>query len=656
MKNLSLEYFNDAALLPVALLCFLFSTVIWIYFYFIKDKTMQEEEKKDVPVLSFVHSTKPYPSYRKKDIRNIIWITGIYAIISFYQLGSLKFPVTTWQPSKTGQDIVFELKTDTNFDAIYTIYGEGDNNSNPDTYQLGTEGIQIYGSNDHHSWDLITTLKKGSIYQYQIIEGNWKYKYVWLRSTNKNNSLTEIGLRSSSHTSFVPLSIEMDGQKDSQYPATLLIDEQDKLVLHPTYYDQSYFDEIYHPRNAWEIANGQDMYATVHPLFGTNTMALFIKLFGMSPFVWRLPGALFGIFMIPLMYGIARRLFYKTSIATIASILLAFDFMHLTTSRIGTLEPFSIFWIMVMFYYMIRYIQMSWYDTTFFKQLKYLSLCGITMGIAIATKWTACYSAVGLAILLFTYFFIQYSDYQKAKKHLKNAHLVPSEEALAIHIKDVFPKCFAITIGLCFIFFIFIPIIIYAISYIPDRVWKNDGWSFMNVWKQCEYMFQYHSSLNATHPYSSTWKQWLLDLRPIWYYNGYDVNNSQHTISCFSNPLMTWLSLGGIVFTVLDGIRTKKQSALVIVIGYITALAPWMIITRCVFAYHFYPTSIFAILSIAYLFSYLWEYGIAGKSVVCFYIVMYILLFVVFLPATAGFATTNAYIKSLEWFSTWYFG
>ena len=178
----------------------------------------------------------------------------------------------------------------------------------------------------------------------------------------------------------------------------------------------------------------------------------------------------------------------------------------------------------------------------------------------------------------------------------------------------------------------------------------------MNVWKQCEYMFQYHSSLNETHPYSSTWKQWLLDLRPIWYYNGYDVSNSQHTISCFSNPLMTWLSLGAIVFTVLDGIRTKKLSSFVIAIGYITALAPWMIITRCVFAYHFYPTSIFAILSIAYLFSYLWEYGIVGKSVVCFYIVMYILLFVVFLPATAGFATTNTYIKSLEWFSTWYFG
>jgi hypothetical protein len=49
-----------------------------------------------------------------------------------------------------------------------------------------------------------------------------------------------------------------------------LIDEQDKLILHPTYLNQAYFDEIYHPRNAWEIATGHIMYATVHPLFGTT--------------------------------------------------------------------------------------------------------------------------------------------------------------------------------------------------------------------------------------------------------------------------------------------------------------------------------------------------------------------------------------------------
>ena len=642
MQEISLTLFKDAELLPILFTCILFSIVVFVIFHFSKDNDHDESLKKQQYKF---HATKTYPKYTKKDIRNLILITGCYAIVSLWKLGSTTFPTTTWQPtSSTGsQDVVFKLTDDTTFNAIYTIYGEGDNNSNSDTYQLGTEGMIIYGSNDNETWEQITTLEKGSIYQYQIIEGNWDYEYVWLHSSNKNNSLTEFALRNLESTGFVSLEVSLDGASDSQYPATLLIDEQDKLVLTPTYEDESYFDEIYHPRNAWEIANGQDMYATVHPLLGTNIMALFIKLFGMSPFVWRLPGAIFGILLIPLFYVIARRLFKKTTLATIAGVLLACDFMHLTTSRIGTLEPFSVFWILVMFYFMIRYIQMSWYDTPFLKQFKYLALCGISMGIAIATKWTACYSAVGLAILLFGYFGIQYMDYQKNKK--KNKQLVA-----------LFPKRLAVTIGLCFVFFIGIPIIIYVLSYMPDKVWKGDSWSIANVWKQCLYMYNYHSKLQATHPYSSTWNQWLFDIRPIWYYNGYDSNGYQHTISCFSNPLMTWMAIGSILFTLVDGIRAKKLSSGVICIGYITALAPWIIITRCVFAYHFYPTSFFAILSIVYLFSYLWDMGKVGKSVVIIYIVVYILLFLAFLPATAGFATTNSYIKSIEWFSTWYFG
>lgn len=642
MNEISLTLFKDAELLPILIVCVIFSAIIFFIFHFIKDNN--EEYKEEKQNKSF-HFTKNYPKYTKKDHRNLILITGCYAIISLWKLGTTTFPTTTWQPtSSTGsQDVVFHLTKETTFNAIYTIYGEGDNNSNPDTYQLGTEGMIVYGSNDNKEWEQIATLEKGSIYQYQIIEGNWDYEYVWLHSSNKNNSLTEFALRNSEETGFVPLEVSLDGGSDSAYPATLLIDEQDKLVLFPTYEDQSYFDEIYHPRNAWEIANGQDMYATVHPLLGTNIIALFIKLFGMNPFVFRLPGALFGIALIPLFYAIARRLFKNREFATIAGILLAGDFMHLTTSRIGTLEPFSVFWILVMFYFMIRYIQMSWYDTPFLKQFKYLALCGISMGIAIATKWTACYSAVGLAILLFGYFGVQYLDYKKNRK--KNLELV-----------SIFPKRLFVTIGLCFIFFIGIPIIIYVLSYLPDKVWKGDTWSISNVWKQCVYMYNYHSNLQATHPYSSTWNQWLLDIRPIWYYNGYDSDGYQHTISCFSNPLMTWTAIGTIVFTFIDGIREKKLSAIVICVGYITALAPWFIITRCVFAYHFYPTSFFAILSIVYVFSYLWKMGKIGKSIIIGYCIVYCFLFFMFLPATAGFATTNTFIKSIEWFSTWYFG
>ena len=77
-------------------------------------------------------------------------------------------------------------------------------------------------------------------------------------------------------------------------------------VISPTYYDQAYFDEIYHVRNAWEIANGQYMYASVHPLLGTNIIALSIHLFGMNPLAWRLPGAIAGVVMLPVLYGILK--------------------------------------------------------------------------------------------------------------------------------------------------------------------------------------------------------------------------------------------------------------------------------------------------------------------------------------------------------------
>lgn len=644
MKNLSLKLCNDTELIPLLLILAIVSFVIFLLFHFIPNT----KEKKTQQTQTFFHQTKHYPKYTKTDWRNILVITICYAIISLWHLGTNTFPTTTWQPSSQTdtQDIIFHFTQSTTFDAIYTIYGEGDNNANPDTYQLGTQGIQIYGSNDHKTWDLLTELEKGSIYQYQITEGSWNYAYIWLRSTNKNNSLTEIAFRNTKNDGFLPIEVDTD-ITNTKYPATLLIDEQDKIPLTPTYENESYFDEIYHPRNAWEIANGQDMYATVHPLMGTNIMALFIHVFGMSPLVYRLPGAIFGILLIPLFYALTRRLFSKTSCATMSSILLAADFMHLTTSRIATLEPFSVFWILVMFYFMIRYTQLSWYDTSFKKEMFYLGLSGITMGIAIATKWTACYSAVGLAILLFSSFIVQYKDYRKAKQ---------INDAQAKYVRSIFPKRLCLTIALCFVFFIFIPIVIYALSYLPDHVWKNDTWSLANVWKQCIYMYEYHTNLNATHPYSSTWKQWLLDARPIWYYNGYDANGLQHTISCFSNPLMTWTALGTVLFTLLDGIRTRSYASRVICVGYITALAPWIIITRCVFAYHFYPTSFFAILSIVYVFRYVWQDGKIGKYIIVIYFLFYIGLFLAFLPATAGFGTTNAYIKSLEWFSTWYFG
>jgi dolichyl-phosphate-mannose--protein O-mannosyl transferase len=171
-------------------------------------------------------------------------------------------------------------------------------------------------------------------------------------------------------------------------------------------------------------------------------------------------------------------------------------------------------------------------------------------------------------------------------------------------------------------------------------------------------MYHYHINLKATHPYQSTWYQWLLDIRPIWYYSGVKAEGVSHSISCFSNPLLTWAGLLSIFFVIYHCIREKDPKAWFILIGYATALGPWiLLVKRCVFAYHFYPTSFFTMLAIVYEAEKLLKKN-EEKAVkfLKLFTIAYVFLFVMFLPATAGFGTTQGYIKLLEWFPTWYFG
>lgn len=585
----------------------------------------------------FLYHLKFFKAEKHHYLLSLTLLTIIYAVISFWQLGSTTFPTTTWQPAVEKQEIVLNFGKIEKFDAIYTIYGEGDNNSNPQSYQIGTQDIHLFGSNDLQQWQEITVLKQGNIYTYSIQEGYWEYQYIKLVTTNKNNSLTEIGFRNLAHSNFLPVTILQDEYKNTKYPAKMLIDEQDKLVLSPTYYNQAYFDEIYHVRNAWEIANRQYMYASVHPLLGTNIIALSIHLFGMHPFAWRLPGAIASVLMLPVLYGILKHLLKRDYLSLIGPFLLAADFMHITTARIATLEPFSILFILCSFYWMLKYCRSNFYTLPMWKGILYLFLSGIFMGLSIATKWTGCYAAIGLAIMLFTNWIQCFLEYKKDKE-----------------THQQFFKILLTTMLSCILFFIIIPIVIYCISYIPDKIFRNEPWTIANVWKQAQQMYHYHVNLNATHPYQSTWFQWILDLRPMWYYVG-TKGNVFHTISCFSNPLLTWIGLPAILFTTYRALCKKDIVGWYIVVGYFSGLLPWIIyVQRIVFAYHFYPTSLFTIIAIVYCINLLNNRKMS--IVVPAYLAAYLALFILFLPVITGFGTSQQFARFLAWLPGWYFG
>ena len=650
LNETSLHLFRDQELITILILCMICTTASFlISLLFPKADAAYRTEAS---ALSFLKPVRK-PVWGRQDAAAILILTSVTAVITFTKLGTSIFPETTWQPQDAGQSFVLELTDETHSDAVYAVYGEG---FSPDTdyYQLGTSDISLYGSHDGITWEHFLNLEDNGIYHYGIYPCNADYRFIRISSGRLSASLTEIAFRKAGTDSFLPVSVFEDNYAGTAYPASLTVDEQNKLVSDPTYYEEGYFDEVYHPRNAWEIANGQYLYATVHPLFGTNIMALSIKMFGMNPFAWRLPGAVFGILIIPLMYVVLKNMFYHPFYCMFGTALTAFDFMHMTTSRIGTLEPFSIFFILLMYCYMIRFFRGSFYITSFRRQMYYLFLSGVAMGIGIAVKWTACYSAVGLAILLFTNLWMRFREYRRAVKE-DSSGFSPEQQDDIRHVKKLFPRYFLYTILLCFLFFILIPAVIYWISYLPDRVWTN-GWSVRNVWEQNVHMYRYHIDLKAEHPFQSSWYQWLLDLRPIWYYVHTETDGVMHTISCFSNPLLTWAGLPAIIYTIYRTVKEKDPAGWIILTGYFTALMPWVsLVQRCVFAYHFYPTSIFTAAAVTYAAYHLSRKDRDKRRATAF-LAAYILLFIIFLPVVTGFGTSQGYVRLLEWLPGWYFG
>ena len=101
-------------------------------------------------------------------------------------------------------------------------------------------------------------------------------------------------------------------------PANLL-DEQDTMEnlpgifmqeqegeTQPSWWNSTYFDEIYHARTGYEFTKGTVPYETSHPPLGKVLISCCIMIFGMTPFGWRFAGALAGILMLPGIYLLTK--------------------------------------------------------------------------------------------------------------------------------------------------------------------------------------------------------------------------------------------------------------------------------------------------------------------------------------------------------------
>ena len=169
-------------------------------------------------------------------------------------------------------------------------------------------------------------------------------------------------------------------------------------------------------------------------------------------------------------------------------------------------------------------------------------------------------------------------------------------------------------------------------------------------------MLSYHSGLEATHPYSSSWYQWPTMIRPIFYYSGIISSTARQGISAFGNPLVWWVGIPAFLYMIYLIIKEKDRTAAILCISYLAQYLPWCLISRLTFIYHYFPSVPFVVLMIVYAAKQLKKR--TSENTFRMWIILYaaaaVGLFIIFYPVLSGQTVSISYVNTLlRWMDTW---
>ncbi len=345
-----------------------------------------------------------------------------------------------------------------------------------------------------------------------------------------------------------------------------------------------YFDEVYHGYTAVEYAAGNRdtynpwahqntpglAYEWVHPPLAKLIMAGSVWVFGPVSWAWRLPSALFGTAVIGLSGILAWVWWRKASIAIFTSAILAIDGLVLVMSRLAMNDVFFLsFLLLSLILYSLSWEKRSW--------KRWLFAAGISLGAALASKWTTVYIFPLIAIDTF-------------------ARLAQEKKWSWERLSWV--------IG---VFLVTLPAM-YLLSH-AQYFWWGYSWDDFVILQQ--QIYGYHTNLVATHPYQSIPLQWILDLRPVWFHSSSSLNIMSN-IYALANPIFLWSGLGATLLlfaNILQNPSWKSWANIRVLLAYCSLWMPWIFSPRIMFFYHYLPALPFLAMILAGTFSNWIEQG-----------------------------------------------
>ncbi|WP_150271926.1 glycosyltransferase family 39 protein [Paenibacillus tepidiphilus] len=585
----------------------------------------------------------------RRDWIIMLAITAVYAALALTNLGSTKSPETIWRPAAAGDSFVVDLGQSRQLERV-NIFGG-----------VGTGKFKLEFSQTPDAWGspLDVNEEVGNVLIWKSQQLNVPARYVKLTVGTPGFILHEMAFyeQGGGRTPLPVAAVTPEtGTAQEGSPANLF-DEQSIIPEYAGFMNSTYFDEIYHARTAYEHAHGIVAYENTHPPLGKVLISVGMELFGVNPFGWRIIGTLFGVAMLPLIYMMGKRLFHKTLYAALAAGLFALDFMHFTQTRIATIDVYGVFFIMLMFYFMQRYVTMNFYREPLRKTLLPLFWSGLFFGIGVASKWIVLYGGAGLAIMLFLSLFERYREYKAAGRVLAEGN-GDADLKVGLRKADRFWKNTIITLVSCVGFFVVIPAVVYALSFIPVLSVTAEGYTFKGLIDAQKNMYNYHSQLVATHPFASSWWEWPFMKRPVWFYSGGEglPDGRVSSIVTIGNPLIWWTGIFAMLAALWLIIKRREKNLYMLWIGFFSQYVPWMLVPRETFLYHYFAMVPFMILAIVYIMKLLEDRFAEMKYVRYTYVAVAAVLFIMFYPVLSGMEVNRGYVTDiLRWFPSWVF-
>ena len=582
-----------------------------------------EIEENETAGLSYPRRRFPM---ERRDILPLFIITALYAVVAFIGLGDMQAPESFCSFAERGRYAIIELPGETPISRVSYYSG----------LHTGSYYLQYSLDGAEYTDESVLEQPYSGIFKWHdavLSEVGKEAKYIRLISDSQLD-MGELCLYDWAGDPIPVSKLKFDAG------CAALFDEQQLVPPTGTYLNSAYFDEIYHVRTAQEHLEGIPPYETSHPPLGKILIGLGIRAFGLNPFGWRFVGVLFGILMLPALYVFIKNLFGSTALSGVGTLIFAFDFMHFVQTRIATIDTYAVFFIILMYLFMYRFITAPRDEfAPKWKATLPLFLSGLCFGLGAACKWTCIYAGVGLGIiwLLFRIF--------RWRELTKSGHSFEHQRELVSNLLQ------------CLLFFVLVPVVVYYLSYYPYG--KAQGMSGISMYFSGDYakivldnqlsMFSYHSGVDATHPYSSRWYQWIVNARPILYYLRSEPDNMKSAFAAFLNPLVCWAGLLAIFAMAWRTIKYKDGKALFILVGYLAQLVPWMFISRITFEYHYFPALVFLVLALCHVLNSFRLRSKRWKPVFAAVGVLSVGLFIAFYPVLTGVSTPRSYTDLLAW-------